>query len=286
MVDFDGSHSAVRVATMAPSNHPLLPPGWNLPERFKERLGTIAGKQRAMEADGHLLLVVHELPDSETHDRATRFYWRAPDGSWKSSAGGTGSRALAEHLRLFAERIDKLEADEEAARRAADYFELLQQIVPLHRTTRNLHSALQQARDAVPKDRELIQFRDQAGEMERSLELLHADVENGLSYTIAHQAEEQARRANEMATAAHRLNILAAIFFPVGTVAAIFGMNLVHGYEQWQSPWMFWAVSGASLVAGIFLAMLIVRRPAPPPPDLGGHRPSARSARPTGKKKS
>jgi hypothetical protein len=273
---------------MASTPHPLLPAGWSVPERFKERLGSIAGKQRAMEADGHLLLILHELPDPESHERVARLFWRAADGSWKSTNGGTGSRALAEHLRLFAERIDRLEDQEEEARRAADYFELLQQIVPLQRTTRNLHATLQQAREAVPKDRELLQFRDQAGELERALELLHADVENGLSYTVAHQAEEQARRANEMATAAHRLNVLAAIFFPVGTVAAIFGMNLVHGYEHWQAPWTFWCVSAVSLVLGFFLAMIIVRRPAPPPPPppvSGNPPPTARGRGPTGKKK-
>lgn len=271
---------------MPPANHPLLPAGWNVPERFKERLGTVAGKQRAMEADGHLLLVLHDLPDPESHERSPRLFWRAADGSWKSSTGGTGSRALADHLRMFAERIDQLEVQEEEARRAADYFELLQEIVPLHRTTRNLHLALQQAREAMSKDREIIQFRDQAGELEREVELLHADVENGLNFTIAFQAEEQARRAHEMAVAAHRLNVLAAIFFPIGTVAAIFGMNLVHGYEQWRAPWTFWCVSAASLAVGFLLAAVVIRRPAPPPPPpavSGSHPPPASGRRPMGK---
>jgi Mg2+ and Co2+ transporter CorA len=114
---------------------------------------------------------------------------------------------------------------------------------------------------------------------------LHADVENGLSYTVAHQAEEQARRANEMAVAAHRLNVLAAIFFPIGTVAAIFGMNLVHGYEHRQSPWMFWGVSAVSLVVGLFLAQYIVRRPPPPPPPRGPGAGRPVRGGPSGKKK-
>jgi Mg2+ and Co2+ transporter CorA len=132
----------------------------------------------------------------------------------------------------------------------------------------------------VPQDRELIQFRDQAGEIERTIELLHADIENGLSFRVAHQAEEQAKRANEMAISAHRLNVLAAIFFPVGTLAAIFGMNLSHGLEQWNSPWVFWAVLAGAFISGLLLASIIVRRPPPPPPPHHSGNSSGRSKRP------
>jgi len=256
----------MRVAAMPPVPHPLLPSTWNVPETFRQRLGTIAGRQRAMTAEGHLLLVLHDLPDPTTNERAARLFWRAADGSWKAGDGETGSAALEAHLRKFAERVEQLESQEDQASRAVDYFKLLQQVVPLFRTARNLHTTLQQARDAVPKDRELIHFRDQAGELERAIELLHADIENGLSFTVAHQAEEQSKRAHEMATAAHRLNVLAAIFFPVGTLAAIFGMNLSHGLEQWNAPWVFWAVLVGAFLSGLLLALLIVRRPAPPPP--------------------
>ena len=272
---------------MASTPHPLLPAGWNVPERFKERLGTIAGKQRAMAAEGHLLLILNELPDPESHQRSPRLFWRAPDGNWKSSTGGTGSRAYRSLANVRGEDRPARSAEEDA-RRAADYFELLQQIVPLHRTTRNLHITLQQAREAFPKDHELILFRDQAGELEREIELLHADVENGLNFTVAHQAEEQSRRANEMSVSAHRLNVLAAIFFPIGTVAAIFGMNLVHGYEEWCAPWTFWGVSAASLLIGFLLAAVIVRRPPPPPPPppiSGSHPSPSRDRVPARKKK-
>ncbi|MBL9125813.1 MAG: magnesium transporter CorA family protein [Planctomycetaceae bacterium] len=264
---------------MPASPHPLLPAAWSVPEVFRHRLGSSAGRQRAMLADGHLLLVLHDVPAAGSAGRTPRLFWRAADGAWKASDGETGTAALEAHLQKFAARVEQLEADEDEATRAADYFELLQQIVPLLRSARNLHATLQQARDSIPADRALIHMRDRAGELERSVELLHADVQNGLTYTVAHQAEEQAKRTHEMAVAAHRLNVLAAIFFPMGTLAAIFGMNLTHGLEQWNSPWAFWLVLGCAFMSGLVLAALVVRRPAPPPPQRQSSVELARHSR-------
>ncbi len=40
-----------------------LPSSWQLPEEIRQRFGLkSAGKQRAMLADGHLLLVLHRAP--------------------------------------------------------------------------------------------------------------------------------------------------------------------------------------------------------------------------------
>jgi len=96
-------------------------------------------------------------------------------------------------------------------------FDLLRSIAPLHRTARHLYATLQEARELVPEDRDLINLRDQIGEIERALELLHGDAKNGLEFTVARQAEQQAERTYDMAVSAHRLNLLAAAFFPVAT---------------------------------------------------------------------
>jgi len=128
---------------MPPVPHPLLPSTWNVPDTFRQRLGTIAGRQRAMTADGHLLLVLHDLPDPTSNERAARLFWRAADGSWKSGDGETGSSALDAHLRKFAACVEQLEAQEDQASRAVDYFELLQQVVPLFRTPRCSKHAMQ-----------------------------------------------------------------------------------------------------------------------------------------------
>src|SRR5437764_1312400 len=51
-----------------------LPPDWQLPAAFAQRLGDNAGRQRAMSADGHLLLVLHEPPAAGAPERPGRAY--------------------------------------------------------------------------------------------------------------------------------------------------------------------------------------------------------------------
>lgn len=241
----------------------LLPPGWQAPREFFTRLGEGPGRQRAMFADGHLLLVLHEPPEPGEAMRG-RLFWREPDGSWKSNSLGTGIQSLRQHVAEFAERIDKLEDRLQVAVGANDYFAILQAIVPLYRGVRNLHGTLQSAREMVPDDREIIVLRDRAGEAERAAELVHGDAKNGLDFTIARQAELQAHRGFEMAVSAHRLNILAAIFFPIATVSAIFGMNLKHGVVAMGAPWDFWGLVAFGLISGLLLTAVITTRPISP----------------------
>jgi hypothetical protein len=56
--------------------------------------------------------------------------------------------------------------------------------------------------------------------------------------------------------------LLAAIFFPVATLSAVFDMKLPHGLETWQAPWLFWGILAGGLVVGLWLALLIARKPA------------------------
>jgi hypothetical protein len=220
-----------------------------------------------MTAEGHLLLVLHEPPLPGVPERTGRLFWRDPEGSWKSKGLGDGPQALKRHVAEFAQRVEDLEKQWQTAASAEDYFLLLRAIAPLHRTTRHLHATLQQARELVPADRDLINLRDQVGEVERALELLHSDAQNGLDFTIAHQAEQQAERSYDMAVAAHRLNLLAATFFPVATLSAvysaIFGMILAHGAQEWSTPALFWCLLGLGLVCGLMLGRVIARKPAP-----------------------
>jgi hypothetical protein len=251
----------------------ILPAAWKVPETIRARLGESVGRQRAMESQGHLLLVLHAPPQPDDDTRAGRFFWREPDGGWKSSTQGTGAAALKTHLAEFAARLDRLEEQLQRAGTARDYYELLQAIAPLHRTIRHQHATLQHARELLPTDRDLINLRDDSGELERTVELLHHDTDTGLEFTVARESEEQSRRAYEMSVSAHRLNVLAAIFFPIATLSAIFGMNLAHGLEQSPSPLAFWSVLAAGLLMGILLTAMVIRRPRPPRP-----RASAKSS--------
>jgi len=243
--------------------HFHLPPDWELPEVFSRRLGDKAGRQRVMSADGHLLLILHEPPKPGEAERIGRPLWRDSDGNWRSRGVGEGPQVLSRHVAEFTLQIDALEKLWEEASTATDHYLLLRTIAPLHRTIRNLHVVLQQAREWAPEDRDLINARDSVGEMEREIELLHGDVKNGLDFTIAHQAELQAEQARNMAVAGYRLNLLAAIFLPLGTLAAVFGMNLVHGLGGLDNPAYFWGLLGIGLTAGLVLARMIARKPLP-----------------------
>ena len=64
-----------------------------------------------------------------------------------------------------------------------------------------------------------------------------------------------------MVVAAHRLNMLAAFFFPIATLTAIFGVNLRHGYEERHVPQLFLVIIGVGLLMGLLLTLFIGRRP-------------------------
>ena len=242
----------------------LLPSVWQVPTQFVARLGDQVGRQRAMFAEGHLLLVLHAPPGPEDDERQGRFFWRKPDGTWSSDNFGGGPAALNRHLEEFASVVEALEVQDDAAKTAEDYFTVLQAIAPLHRAAGNLHQTLQEARELLPDDRDLIRYRDQAYSIQRMAELLYDGVKNGLDFAMARRAEEQAKAAHQMSVASHRLNILAAFFFPVATLMAIFGANIQHGLEELSPPWPMITVLAVGLGFGAVLALFISRPVAPP----------------------
>ena len=237
-----------------------LPSTWQVPEIFRERLGAKVGRQRAMAADGHLLLVLHCPPKPDEPERKGRFFWRQPDGTWSSDRLGAGVRGLEKHINEYVELLDACEQREEAAATAQQYFELIEAIAPLHRAARNLHNTLQDARKMCPDDRDIINLRDRAYDIDRNGELLYNGSKNALEFAIAKRAEEQAASGHEMAVAAHRLNLLAAFFFPLATLSAIFGVNLLHGYEEAPGPMPFLIMVGGGLLAGAVLAKFVTTR--------------------------
>lgn len=240
----------------------LLPPDWNIPAGLRDRLGTSAGRQRLLEDEGHFILVLHAVPGADEVGRRGRFFWRDPNGSWRAAPTIDGVANLAEHVHEYEVAIATLEHGEEAARQARDFFELLDSLTPLSRATRNMYDVLQQARETASDDRELIVVRDQASDLTRRVELLHDDVRNGLEFAIAWQAEQQAEISYQMSVATHRLNLLAAFFFPIVTLTAIFGTNLQHGLEGWdkvKGPLPLVAVISVGLLFGVALTGFVTR---------------------------
>lgn len=231
-----------------------LPQAWDVPSIFRQRLGDSVGRQRLMQADSHLLLVLHRPPRPDESQRVGRYFWRKPDGHWQGFEPGGKSITLANHLAEYGEAIDKLDKREDHATTASEFFDIMSGLGPLQRASRNLHQVLQQAREACPDDRELINLRDRAYEIERSAELAYGDAKNGLEFAMARQAEAQAASSHRMAVSAHRLNLLAAFFFPLATISAVLGVNLRHGWEDAPAPLPFFLMLGIGLLTGTLFA--------------------------------
>jgi hypothetical protein len=228
----------------------VIPDAWQVPNRIRQRVGAQAGRQRAIVEDGHLLLVTHELPKDDEITRPAKLFWRAPDGTWRASGAGqsSGLPVLKRHLETVQQAIAQLDDRVDAGKTAQDFFTVLNAATPLQRTTRNLHKALQDAREGVD-DREIITLRDSAGDLERAAELLVGDARNALEFTVAKNGEAQAANGQKAVDAQHKLNLLAALFFPVTAIGSILGMNLRTGMEH-APPYVFWAVLLTAFASG------------------------------------
>jgi Mg2+ and Co2+ transporter CorA len=209
-------------------------------------MAEVPGAQRVLEGDGHLLLILHKLPTSSRRIRELRLFWRNSAGEWSASELGKGIKALQQHVAEFNEHLLKLEDAERAAASAEEYYQIQRAISPIHRTGKHMAATLARAHELVPEDQGLLACRNLAATVERASELLKEDATHGLQYAMAKHAESQA-------LAGHRLNLVAAIFFPIMAFAAIFGMNITHGLEELGRPWLFWAL----LVLGIFLGFVM-----------------------------
>lgn len=219
----------------------LLPLSWEIPSEIKQRLGQKkSGKQRAMVANGHLLLVLHKVPQSQQREREAVFFWCNPDNRWMSSEYG---KSLIYLMEEYSEAEQNLLRLYDSAQTANDYFQILQEITPLLRATKNLHATLQSAREAMPHLRDLIDWRDWADELERSLDMLYMDTKNGLDFRLAQQAETQAKLSLQSVKAGDRLNLLAAIFLPLTAISSVFVLDNTK----------FWFV----LITGISLGFLL-----------------------------
>ena len=227
-----------------------IPISWDLPQEIIVRFGQTPGRQRAMVADGHLLLVLHRAPSADEIEREGVFFWRKPNGDWEYSGRGRGLPALREHVGAYDAAQRRLEEEYAEASDAEDYFHILEQVAPLSHAAQSLHNTLQAAREAIHEDRDIIDLRDWAYQIERGFELLYTDTKNALDFSIARRAEEEAQLSHQAVQTAHRLNVLAAIFFPLTAISSLFGMNLRNGLED-SSTAVFWMVFLAGIVVGL-----------------------------------
>jgi len=231
-----------------------LPKLWAIPESIRSRLGREAGPQRAIFEEEQLLLVLHQPPLPDQHERIPAFFWRNAEGEWKGTESG-GLSALQNLLETYEKKILDLEAREAKATKAQHYHDLLEELAPLLRASRGLHRAIQQGRELVKVDRELISLRDQAAAIERSADLLLQDAQFGLNFTVARQSEAQAEAAHQMSRTGHRLNIIAALFLPLTAIASIFGMEIHSGIKDTPANFVLILLAGVAL--GVVTTLLV-----------------------------
>ena len=239
-------------------NHP--PRVWALPIEIRRRLSKRVGRARAITCEDHLLMVLHNVPDRSSPRRAGVYFWRAPSGEWSHSEQGAGFAALERLVQDYEETVLRSEQANETASSTKDWFAILDEIGPVHRASRNLHDALMHALEETTdaeQRAELQMLCDQASEIDRSAELLQTDVQNSIQYSMARQAELQAGFSRAQSRAAHRLNVLAAVFLPLATVSSVFGMNLASGVEQ-STPFLFWIVLTLGLLLGVGIGVFVM----------------------------
>lgn len=238
----------------------VIPPNWSsFPDEFRQRLGSTVGRQRTMQSNEDLLIVAHHVPEPSETTRRGILFWRQPTGEWRCSNGDPGPSALEMHLGRYAKRIEEFEQVLSKATIADDYLPLLEGIVPIARSSRNLLESLEEARKAIPADRNLIDRRDTAYELSRQSELLYEEAKNRLDVAMVRRADQQTQAAHQLMWAAHRLNILAALFFPFATLGAILGTTLTENWSWSHSSIPFLLYLGVGGLAGVVLTRYVSR---------------------------
>jgi hypothetical protein len=204
----------------------LLPKSWLLPDAFRRRMGEDAGRQRLMQEEGQFLAILHHIPKAEDKGRREgAFFWIDGEGNWKSAPASGGRSALRAHVEAYAARARALDDFLEKTTRAEEVHEVIDQAAPLQRAARNMLEVLQDLRTALPDDGKVLAIRDLAVGVERTMDLLVQDAKSSLDFLIAKSAGEQAVAAASATEEARKLNRLAAFFFPLLTLAAIFGIS-------------------------------------------------------------
>ena len=227
---------------------------WTLPDEIEQRLSGVGyGRQRAISEVGHLLVILHAPPALEDRERTELVFLRKPDGKLQCNGQDNGEFMMTGLLEDYRNQCEIYDKSYEEAGTSVDLFRLIEHLIPLNRSANNLSKALQSARQHVQGDAFIIAKRDEAYGISRNFEILLNEAKLSLDFHIAQSAETQAAKAHEMTLSQHKLNVLAAITFPIMAVATLFGMggDFVHGLES-KTPFLFWFIFVIGFVLGIF----------------------------------
>lgn len=227
---------------------------WKLAEGIKCRLSECSyGRQRAIYAEEQLLLVLHEPPKFGDKDRKALIFLREKDAQWWCNGHKKCENRLIQLLENYRQKLAELEKAYLGVTCTEELFVLMENLNPLLRAARNMDSALQSAREQVGDDKFILQCRDQSNDIYRNYDLLGEEMKMALEYRIAKNAESQINESQKIAKSQHKLNLMAAITFPIMAMSSIFGMNLLSGFESLDFN-MFWVMMGIGFSAGV-LAM-------------------------------
>lgn len=233
----------------------LVPSDWQLPASLRRRVGRSVGRQRLIVEGDDMLIVVHEVPCPDDDDRQGILIWRNALGHWRCSNNEPGDEALDQLLSRYEKRLEGYDQDEIRAHKAAEYMPVLEGLAPMCRSANNLATVLQEARQAAPSGEDLIDVRDRAYDLARTMELTYQYAKDSMGVAVVKQSEQQAASSDAMARAAHRLNIMAALFFPLATLGSVFGTTLTDNWSWSQSPIPFVCFLVVGLVSGFGLAI-------------------------------
>ncbi|MEM7383932.1 MAG: CorA family divalent cation transporter [Verrucomicrobiota bacterium] len=242
----------------------MIPHQWSIPDSIRERVGVqTLGRQRAIIEEGHLLLILHRQPGPDQDHREGALFWRTPEGQWKSNLGsGRSIETLKDFLQDYHQTCDQLEEAYEKAHSTSDLFSILERVIPVNRASTHLFETIQHARENLREYTDLIEIRDVAYDNSRRYDLLLQDTKNAADFKVARDSEAQAELSREALRASHKLNLLAAMFFPLTALTSLFGMNFKSGLGD-HVPFMFWIILATGIVTGIFIKSWVLRSREP-----------------------
>ena len=232
---------------------------WTLAPEIEARLGESSyGRQRAICEAGQVLLVLHTPPSGDDAERSCVVFLRTVEGDWLCNGRPDGEFRFRKLLQAYGEAIEAIDGEYDKADSARDLFGVLGAAAPLNRAADHLHAAVQSARQHVAGDTFLIAMRDWAYDLARQAELLFSEAKMALDCRLAEAGEREAAETRKMALAQHKLNVLAAITFPLLSVATIFGMNFDHGVNQ-NGSGTFWLILIVGLAIGLATKKWVTR---------------------------
>lgn len=120
--------------------HP--PKIWDLPFDIRRQLSGRGGRQRALAADNHLLIVLYQVSKPKSSRGETVYFWRNREHEWHYSERGGGFSALEKVVESYGNRIAELEESLSTADDSRARFQLLDDVTPVLRSVRNLADAL------------------------------------------------------------------------------------------------------------------------------------------------